>query len=70
MKYSQVYNIDPCNKCDLRYVCGGGCRIANIPEVTRCDLNKENKMFHRVCTIEEKEQIYRMMIEANDFLLW
>lgn len=22
-----VDNIEPCNKCDLRYICGGGCRI-------------------------------------------
>lgn len=67
---SQVYNIKTCQKCNIRYVCGGGCRITNVPEVTQWDLTEEKYDFIRMCATEEKENIYKMMIESNDYMLW
>lgn len=67
---SQVYNIKNCQECNIRYVCGGGCRIANIFEITQCDLTEEKRNYVRICIDEEKEHIYKMMIESNDYMLW
>lgn len=72
-KLSSVETFTPCNQCDLRYVCGGGCRITNYNEITKIDdlysVDTE-KLAPRNCSAEYKENLYRLMIESNDFLLW
>lgn len=67
---SYVDNLEPCGKCDLRYICGGGCRVANFPEVVNMDLDRKNTSFVRinVCTELDKLEIYRNMLNGNDFL--
>lgn len=68
---TKVTYFTPCNVCDIRYICGGGCRVAHIPKSTRLELeNNEEILLYRECTIEEKENIYRLMIETNDFIMW
>ena len=67
---SYVDNIRPCSECELRYICGGGCRVANVPGITTMDLTDEKTIFHRVCDPEYKANFYRLMIEANEYLYW
>ena len=67
---SQVYNLKPCKDCNVRYICGGGCRISNVLDVTTCDLDNNKEEFIRTCSVDEKENIFKMMIESNDYLLW
>lgn len=66
---SYVDNITPCNTCNIRYICGGGCRIDNVKEICNLDLNTQG-LLHRNCSKEEKEKIYKLMIESNEFLYW
>lgn len=66
---SYVDNIKPCNECDIRYICGGGCRIKYIKEITNLDLSNIH-IFERSCTEEHKNNIYRLMIESNEYLYW
>lgn len=68
-KKSGVDNIVPCNKCDIKYICGGGCRVENIPAITQMDL--EDKItFRKQCSEAYKNSLYKLMIESNEFLYW
>lgn len=64
---SNVSNLQPCSNCDIKYICGGGCRIAYFPELV-----KEKKLcgVHyfrpRECSPENRESFYRLMIETNE----
>lgn len=67
--FSNVNNLYPCNKCDLKYLCGGGCRIKHFPELLTLSFDdfKTLRSFTRsgICKKEDKEKIYRLMIAAN-----
>lgn len=69
-KFSDVSNLLPCKNCDLKYLCGGGCRVKNFKTLSKTIISKEEKgdFFVRepICTEKYKEQIYRLMIRANN----
>ncbi len=67
---SYVDHLEPCSRCELKYICGGGCRVANFPEVVEMDLEQKETAVTRsnVCTELDKLEIYRNMINGNDFL--
>lgn len=69
---SQVDNLLPCKNCLLKYVCGGGCRVAQFPQITQCDIENVDfsKIRARECSEDYINNFYRLMIESNDFLLW
>lgn len=69
-RMSYVDNIIPCKECSIRYICGGGCRVANVPEIVCSTLDKREKIFYRECSQENKENIYKLMVESNEFLYW
>lgn len=70
---SSIDNIKPCNNCEIRYICGGGCRIELFKELCECkdfcnfDLN-DNTPFHRECPVEQKEHFYDLMLRSNEYL--
>ena len=67
---TSVENLSPCGKCELRYICGGGCRINNFPNAVNVAPKAIGKKpFVRTVKCEEKERIYRLMIDSIDFLL-
>lgn len=61
---TSVENSDICSKCDIKYICGGGCRMnyPNIKEVTVNSIKWNNK-----CDKEHKISLYRKMIASNEF---
>lgn len=68
---SNINNLAPCKDCNIKYICGGGCRIDYFPELTSSkdikslDISK----IHRIpCEIEEKERYYDIMIRTNEKL--
>ena len=69
-KFSDISNLLPCKNCDLKYLCGGGCRVKNFKTLSKTIISKEEKgdFFVRepICTEKYKEQIYRLMIRANN----
>lgn len=62
-EYSNINNILPCKNCPVRYICGGGCRVDEFPEL-RNGLPKD-KIPTRICT-NQKEDIYDLMIRTNE----
>lgn len=63
--------LSPCNKCELMYICGGGCRVKAFPDLVKrtsfSNLNYE-EISPRVCSSVIKEKFYKMMIESNEYL--
>jgi len=55
-----VDNLEPCSKCDLRYICGGMCRVMNK---YLCDGMDEIK-----CTERYVQELQRILVEAYPFL--
>ena len=71
-RFSGVDYVMPCRDCELKYICGGGCRVKNFPEIVRDETeNFGAKLFTRrtECTEHDKEKLYRLMIESNSFLM-
>ena len=71
-KQADISNLYPCNKCSLQYICGGGCRIKEFPDVVDIDFASTNKIkkvkrLHS-CTQEQKKRILQMMISSNKYM--
>ena len=66
-----VDNLYPCRECELRYICGGGCRINKFPSIINLKTSEFENTYeiHRITQCEEKDNLYRLMIESVDFLL-
>lgn len=66
-----VSKLEPCKECELRYICGGGCRIDEFPELV-CRTSFENIDYSKVpprhCNQEIKEMFYDLMVRSNKYL--
>ena len=63
---SSIDNILPCRDCELKYICGGDCRVEYFPELTQSDIMNLATPPTRKCTKETKEKFYDLMIETNE----
>lgn len=65
---SKVQNLSPCKRCELRYICGGGCRIEHFKWFKECK-GIENDILSthliRNCDSSIKYHYYDLMIKAN-----
>lgn len=67
-KLSIIDNFMPCKDCELKYICGGGCRIDYFPgftDITDIDKADLSKISPRECTTKTKNRFYRLMVESN-----
>ena len=62
---SDINNLSPCKDCELKYICGGECRIRHFSGFKENDLSKI-AMAKRVCSQEHKEIFYDMMLRLNE----
>lgn len=67
---SEINNFQPCRNCELKNICGGGCRITYFPEFTEKDvLTMDIKSISpRKCSKKNKEFYYDLMIRTNQKL--
>lgn len=64
---SVVDKLIPCRQCDLKYICGGDCRILHFPNMKN-DISKIKVQCARECTPQVKENFYELMIRCNEAL--
>lgn len=67
---SDINNLIPCNKCSLKYLCGGGCRVKYFKTLVaqNIGMNDNSNMIRTVpCTKEYKESVLRLMVKANQY---
>lgn len=63
----KIDNFKPCGTCELKYICGGGCRAEYFKDFTKIQNIEEidfSKISPRICT--EKERIYDLMLRTNE----
>ena len=60
---SNINNLPICNVCDLKYICGGGCRIDRFPQIFNNAKNEQTKF---CCSKEYKNFFYDIMIRTNN----
>lgn len=62
-EWSSVDNVLPCMSCDIKYVCGGGCRIDEYHYRGNHDkIEKYQPLIKISCDEEYKNNIYRKLI--------
>lgn len=70
-KATMITNLKPCKGCDLRYICGGGCRIDEFKELVdrrEFDNIDYESIPARKCGPTLKNKFYRLMIESNPYM--
>ncbi len=69
-KATIISNLIPCKDCELRYICGGGCRIEEFPELVK-RTSFENfdisTVSPRKCSQKIKDKFYDLMIRSNKY---
>jgi len=66
---SNVNNLAPCKECELKYICGGGCRADYFPEMCymkEFSPDEVQTVPARQCSKEHKEKMYKLMIASNE----
>jgi len=70
--YETITSVDytiPCKSCEIRYICGGGCRIDEFNfKGNHKLLNDEFYIIKKECPVEYKEQLYKKMIESIKYI--
>lgn len=61
-KTTAVDNVSPCNECEIKYICGGGCRLKfkNIE-----DASVSSGLIQGYC--DGKDSIYEKMVLSNEY---
>lgn len=66
-----ITKLKPCKDCNLRFICGGGCRTKEFPELSK-RISFENIDYDRIpqrnCNDKIKERFYDLMIRSNEYL--
>lgn len=62
---SDINNLSPCKDCELKYICGGECRIKHFSGFKENDL-AEIATSKRVCSQEHKNMFYDLMLKLNE----
>lgn len=67
---SNIDNLKPCKDCELKYFCGGDCRIKYFNQLTHCNIEtlKIDELPARICSKDIKERFYNLMITTNSSL--
>lgn len=60
---SETKNLEPCNQCELKSICGGDCRL-NFPALRGNNIMELNHP-NRKCSNEIKYSFYELMIRTN-----
>ncbi len=68
-KAGKIDNFQPCSSCELKYICGGGCRAEYFKDFTKIN-DMDNIDFSlikpRKCSEETKEHFYDLMIKTSE----
>lgn len=68
---TDIVKLQPCSNCELKYICGGGCRTKEFPELVKRksydDINYST-IPPRNCSSTIKERFYKLMIDSNEYL--
>lgn len=64
-----IKNFKPCGNCEIRFICGGGCRIAEFKGFSDISYEKDvdfSKIEPKACDEEYKNNFYKLMVNTNE----
>ena len=61
-RLTSVENVSPCKDCEIRYICGGGCRL-KFKKIA--DAGHSSEVLEGYC--DGKESIYEKMVLSNEY---
>ena len=70
-RLADIDNLKPCRDCELRYFCGGDCRVkyfAGFAQARDYTNLRSETIGARACTRSNKERFYNLMIDADPLL--
>ena len=62
---SNINNVEPCKDCEVKYICGGDCRIKFFESLKDCT---SNEMPYRLCNDKIKSSVYEQMLRTHEYL--
>ena len=62
---SNTDNLHPCNVCELKYICGGDCRIRHFNSLRQSHILNATRPVSRQCNQSVKDKFYDLMIRTN-----
>lgn len=62
---SETSNLEPCNHCELKSICGGDCRVRYFEKLRHCDIMNVKSPVLRECSQAIKNYFYDLMIKTN-----
>lgn len=65
---SNVNNLEPCKDCELKYICGGDCRIIYFEDFVNYKVDEIEHHPKRMCDDNTKQRFYELMIRTNHLL--
>lgn len=69
-KATRIDKLKPCSDCELRYLCGGGCRIDDFPQLVNRTSFRDvdySQIPARKCNEQIKAKFYDLMIKSNQY---
>lgn len=63
-RLTSVDNLRPCNTCELKYICGGGCRVQLFETLRKAPAHLDEQPT-RHCDEATKKEYYDLMIRTN-----
>ena len=64
---SNINNLTPCKDCELKYICGGECRVKHFTGFKENDLS-QIATSQRTCSQTHKDHFYDIMLRLNQDL--
>lgn len=62
---SETKNLEPCNHCELKSICGGDCRIRYFDKLKDSHIGKVTPPLYRECSLDVKKRFYELMLNTN-----
>ena len=62
---SNINNVEPCKDCEVKYICGGDCRIKFFESLKDCT---SNEIPYRLCNDKIKNSVYEQMLRTHEYL--
>ena len=62
---SNINNVIPCKDCEVKYICGGDCRIKYFDSLLDCSSTQQAS---RQCNDTIKDNVYEQMLRTHEYL--
>ena len=65
----KIDHFKPCKECELKYICGGGCRVEHFRQFTQVKNIEDvdhDAIAPRICSKDDKGRLYDLMLRTTE----